>query len=62
MVLETNAVYEAIQILSEKGYFVIDQGFLGLVLPLGIFICIGTGIVIGYFIGKKTRLKSDKDE
>lgn len=57
MVLESNPVYDAIQIVSENGYAVIDEGFLEIALPLGILLFIGIGMIIGYFIGRKSKLE-----
>lgn len=51
MVLETDPVYYAIQVVSENGYTVIKNEFVSLL----IIIFVGVGALIGYLIGKRKK-------
>jgi len=51
MVLETNVIYDAIELCSENGYIVINETFVGISI-IGL-ICIG--FIFGFLVGIKDK-------
>jgi len=58
MVLETNPVYDAIQICSENGYMVMAEWFV----PIAIGIIFIVGACVGFYAGYKLLIKGIEDE
>jgi hypothetical protein len=55
MVLESDMVYDAIQIVSENGYVVIEQNFFSIVLSVGIAFVFFMGFLFGFREWKKFK-------